>query len=200
MQTLSTILTVSTLLAGTAGAALAQSQGEWTLGLGVGYLEPDSSNGTLAGQAATVGDDTQAIITAEYFIRDNIGIELLAATPFKHSIALGGTNIGETKHLPPTISLNYHFANNSAWTPYVGAGLNYTVFFDESTALGDLDIDDSFGLSVQAGVDYALSDKAAMRLNVRYFDIESDVKLDGADIGKVEIDPFLIGISYVQRF
>ncbi len=196
-------LTLSTALVALAAPAFAQSQGDWTVGIGVGYLDPKSDNGTLAGLDAEVDDDTRPIFTVEYFIRDNLGIELLASTPFEHDITLGGSiDAGSTKHLPPTLSLNYHFPTNSAWKPYVGAGLNYTIFFDESTPLGggDLELDNSFGVSVQAGLDYQITEKGAVRLNVRWFDIDSDVKLDGVDIGTAEIDPWLVGVSYVHRF
>ncbi|NVO54642.1 OmpW family protein [Rhodobacteraceae bacterium B1Z28] len=194
-------LTLSTALVALAAPAFAQSQGDWTLGIGVGYLDPKSDNGTLAGSKAEIDADTRPIFTAEYFVRDNLGIELLAATPFSHDITLGGsTDAGSVKHLPPTLSLNYHFPTNSAWKPYVGAGLNYTIFFDESSPLGDLEVDNSFGVSLQAGLDYMVTDNGAIRLNVRWFDIDSDVKLDGADIGTAEIDPWLVGVSYVHRF
>ncbi len=194
-------LTLSTALVALAVPAFAQSQGDWTLGIGVGYLDPKSDNGTLAGLDADIDSDTRPIFTAEYFIQDNLGIELLAAVPFKHDITLGGSvDAGSVKHLPPTLSLNYHFPTNSVWKPYVGAGLNYTIFFDEDSPLGDLNVDDSFGVSLQAGLDYMVSEKGAVRLNVRWFDIDSDVTLDGNDIGKAEIDPFLVGLSYVHRF
>ncbi len=193
-------LMLSTALVALAAPAMAQNQGDWTVGVGVGYLDPKSDNGTLAGLDTDIDADTSAIFTVEYFVQDNLGIELLAATPFSHSIALGGTDLASTKHLPPTLSLNYHFATNSAWKPYVGAGLNYTIFFDEKSALGDLDIDNSFGVSLQAGLDYMVTEKGAVRLNVRWFDIDSDVKLNGTDIGTAEIDPWLVGVSYVHRF
>ncbi len=194
-------LTLSTALAGLAVPAFAQSQGDWTLGVGVGYLDPKSDNGTIANFDAEIDADTRPIFTAEYFIRDNLGIELLAATPFSHDITLGGSvDAGSVKHLPPTLSLNYHFPTNSAWKPYVGAGLNYTIFFDEQSDLGELKVDNSFGVSLQAGLDYMVTEKGAVRLNVRWFDIDSDVTLDGADIGTAEIDPWLVGVSYVHQF
>ncbi|KUJ79329.1 OmpW/AlkL family protein [Ruegeria profundi] len=194
-------LTLSTALVALAAPTFAQNQGDWTVGVGVGYLDPKSDNGTLAGFDAEVDADTSAIFTVEYFVRDNLGVELLAATPFSHEVTLGGSvDAGSVKHLPPTLSLNYHFPTNSVWKPYVGAGINYTIFFDESSPLGDLEVDDSVGVAVQAGLDYMVSENGAVRLNVRWFDIDSDVELDGNDIGTAEIDPWLVGISYVHRF
>lgn len=191
---------ISALVALAAGPALAQSQGDITFGIGFGNVNPKSDNGTLAGNDTTIASDNSLILTAEFFIRDNIGIELLAATPFEHDISIAGVGDASTKHLPPTLSLNYHFPTNSAFKPYVGAGINYTTFFEEDTALGSLDLDDSFGISVQAGVDYFFSDNGAIRLNVRWFDIDTDARLDGTPIGTAEIDPILIGVSYVRRF
>lgn len=170
--------------------ALAKSQGDWTLGIGVGYIDPKSDNGSLAELSAEVDSDTRPIFSAEYFFRDNWGVELLLATPYEHSVTLeGGIDAGSTKHLPPKLSVNYHIPTNGPWKPYVGAGLNYTTFFDEDSSLGDLDVDDSFGFSAQAGLDYLISDTGALRLNVRWFDIEADVSLDGNDIGTLDIDP-----------
>lgn len=183
-----------------AGPALAQSHGDWTFGIGVASVDPSSDNGTLAGSNVSVASDESLIFTVEYFVRDNLGIELLAATPFEHDITIDGVGEASTKHLPPTLSLNYHFTNDSAWKPYVGAGINYTNFFDEETALGSLDLDDSFGFAVQAGVDYQISDTGSIRLNIRWFDIDTDAKLDGAPIGTAEIDPLLFGLSYVHKF
>ncbi|MCL6283998.1 outer membrane beta-barrel protein [Ruegeria sp. 2012CJ41-6] len=201
MKLRNALLTSALAMVAITGPALAQSQGDWTLGVGVGYLHPKSDNGTVAGTELNVGNDTRPIFTAEYFVRDNLGVELLAATPFEHDLSLSGVGkIGSTKHLPPTLSLNYHFPTQSKFTPYVGAGINYTIFFDEDSALGDLSIENSWGLALQAGVDYQISDAGSMRLNVRWFDIDSDVKLDGTKIGKAEIDPWLVGLTYVHRF
>lgn len=185
----------------TFGTSLAaQSQGDWTLGLGVGWVDPKSDNGTLAGGSTTIDSDARPTITGEYFIRDNVGIELLAATPFSHDISINGTNVGSTKQLPPTLSVNYHFPTQSAFKPYVGLGVNYTTFFDESSPLGTLGIDDSFGVAVQAGLDYELNDRGALRFNVRWINIESDVALNGTNIGTVKIDPIVVGAAYVFKF
>lgn len=195
------MLLLGSALTVAAAPVLAQSQGDWTIGVGVGNVNPRSDNGILANTDVEIGDGTALIFTAEYFVRDNLGIELLAATPFKHDISLAGVGeIGDTRHLPPTLSLNYHFPTQSAWKPFVGLGVNYTDFFEESSSLGKLELDSSWGASVQAGLDYQISDRGAVRLNVRWFDIDTDATLDGADIGTANIDPILIGVSYVHRF
>ncbi|WP_149142571.1 OmpW/AlkL family protein [Gemmobacter caeruleus] len=194
-------LALACLAAVTLGApALAQSAGEMTLGLGLGFVNPKSDNGIVAGGTTTIDGNARPTVTFEYFIRDNLGIELLAALPFKHDINVGGAKAGVTKHLPPTLSLNYHFPTGGALTPFVGLGVNSTLFFQDRSPLGDLKIDNSWGLAAHLGVDYALSEKGALRMDLRYIDIDSDVKLNGAKVGRVEVDPLVAGVSYVMKF
>ena len=201
MKSCSPLLSATALAAALlAGPALAQSAGDLTIGFGAAVVAPKSDNGTLAGAAATVDNGTRPSITVEYFIRDNLGIELLGALPFKHGINLNGAYAAETKHLPPTISLNWHFPTGGALKPFVGLGLNYTAFFEERMAGHELKIEDSFGVAAHLGADWALDDKRAMRFDLRYIDIDADVTLDGAPIGKVEVDPLVAGISYVMKF
>ncbi|WP_299549803.1 OmpW family outer membrane protein [uncultured Tateyamaria sp.] len=184
-----------------AGGVSAQSQGDWTLGVGLGGVFPDSDNGTVASSTADVDEGYALTITGEYFFLDNWGIELLAATQFKHDVSLSGSGeIGSVKHLPPTLSVNYHFPTQTVWKPYLGIGVNYTTFSDESSRLGDLELDDSWGVAVQAGIDYAISDRDAFRANIRWIDIDSDVRLDGAKVGTAEIDPIVLNFAYVRRF
>ena len=150
-------ISLAALVAVLAMPALAQQAGDWTIGLGVGSVMPKDDNGTVAGNLdVEVGNDARPTLTVEYFVRDNIGIELLAATPFEHDVNIDGVGkVGTVKHLPPTLSVNYHWDTGSAFKPYAGIGLNYTSFWDESTegALdgNDLDLEHSFGLAVQAG-------------------------------------------------
>ncbi|MEK0162986.1 OmpW family outer membrane protein [Phaeobacter sp. A36a-5a] len=193
-------LALSAALAALAGPALAQSQGDWTLGIGIANVNPKSDNGRLAGAAATIDDDTALTFTAEYFIRDNIGIELLAASPFEHDISLNGAYTATTKHLPPTLSVNYHFPTQTRFKPFVGVGINYTTFFEESSPAGVISLDDSVGLALNLGADWQISDRGALRVNVRYMDIETDVTLNGTKIGTAEIDPITVGFGYVHRF
>lgn len=180
--------------------ALAQSAGDMTLGLGLGFVQPKDDNGIVAGGTTEIGSNTRPTITFEYFIRDNIGLEVLAALPFKHDIKIGGAKVGTTKHLPPTVSVNYHFPTGGALKPFIGAGINYTTFFEDHSPLGDLKIDNSWGLAAHLGVDYAISEKGALRMDLRYLDIDSDVKLNGAKVGRVEVDPLVAGVAYVMKF
>jgi outer membrane protein len=174
---------------------------DWLFRVGAHNVSPKSDNHPV------VNVDAAASLTFNftYMVNDNIGVELLAAAPFKHDINLnGGGRVGDTKHLPPTLSLQYHFLPEARFRPYVGAGLNYTLFFSENTtgalAGNDLELDPSFGLSAQLGADIQLTDTWFMNVDLRWFDIDTDAKLGGADIGTVEIDPYAIGISIGRKF
>lgn len=199
-------LRIATVLALLAQPALAQSQGDWTLGLGLANVNPKSDNGALAGGTVPtrIGDSTRPTITVEYFIRDNLGIELLAATPFKHTIRSNGTQIGTVKHLPPVLSLQYHFDATPKMKPFVGIGVNFTGVFDESArgplAGNHLQVGNSWGLAAHLGADYWLSPRSALRADLRWIDIDPEVRLNGARIGKVQIDPVVAGVSYVIKF
>ncbi len=200
-----TALTLSTALCCAAVPALAQSQGEFTLGFGLHSVTPDSSDSVTTAGLIDVDANIRPTLTFEYFIARNLGIELLVAWPFEHDINLVGTGeIAEIKHLPPTLSLQYHFVNQSRATPFIGAGVNYTFFFDESArgalAGTPISLDDSFGIALHAGVDFDISDRSALRADVRWIDIDTDVTVGGADIGRVNIDPIVFGLAYVMKF
>ena len=190
----------------TATPALAQQAGDWTFGLGAHVVAPKSDNGSLAGGAleADVGDNWRPTITGEYFFRDNWGLEVLASLPFHHDIELNGVKAGSTKHLPPTVSLQYHFTGSEKVKPFIGAGVNYTLFFSQDTtgplAGADLDLDNSFGLALHGGLDFAVGTNKFVRLDARWIDIDTDVKVNGASVGTVNIDPMVYGAAFVWKF
>nr|WP_298133682.1 OmpW family outer membrane protein [uncultured Pseudoxanthomonas sp.] len=203
-----TLIPVAIALAlGAAVPAFAQSKGDWTLGIGAHQVNPTSGNGSLAGGTLPldIDSDVKPTITFEYFLRDNLGLEVLAALPFKHDIAVDGVGtVGSTKHLPPTVSLQYHFNRQGRVSPFLGAGLNYTTFFSEDTqgtlAGTHLKLEDSWGLAAHAGLDIKVSERGAVRVDARWIDIDTDVKVDGADLGTANIDPLVYGVAYVLTF
>lgn len=206
------VLTRSTLalalaLAAVATPAAAQSAGDWTFGIGAHQVAPKSDNGSVANGTLDleVGDSVRPTITGEYFLRDGLGIEVLASLPFQHDIAIDGVGkVGSTRQLPPTVSLQYHFNPQGTVSPFVGAGINYTTFFSEDTSGilegAELELEDSWGLAAHAGVDFAVGQRGAVRLDVRWIDIDSDVIVDGEDIGTAEIDPLAYGAAYIFKF
>ena len=202
------ILAVAALALATS-PALAQSAGSWTFGIGAHQVAPKSDNGTLTATPLgdlrmEVGNNARPTITAEYFIRDNLGLEVLAALPFQHDIDVAGVGkVGSTKHLPPTVSLQYHFGQGKV-RPFVGLGLNYTTFFSTKTEGAidgtNLDLSNSWGLAGHIGVDFQVSEKGAIRIDYRKIDIDTKVKVDGARVGTVNIDPIAFGVSAAYRF
>ena len=180
--------------------ANAYQSGDIIVRAGITSVQPnDGVTGTLKTLNAGVKSDTQLGLTATYMFSDKFGVELLAATPFTHKITANGSEIGEAKQLPPTLSLQYYpMGAGSIYQPYLGVGLNYTAFFDEKSSLGELDLDNSWGASVQAGIDYQINDNMLLNAAVWYIDIDTDAKLNGVNIGTVSVDPwvYMIGIGY----
>ena len=185
---------------------LASANDTWFVRAGVHNVDPKSNNGTLANGTLplSIGSSARPSLTVEYFVRDNLGVEVLAALPFQHDISVAGVGkVGSTKHLPPTVSLQYHFGQGKV-KPFVGVGLNYTTFFStksEGAIAGtNLDLSDSWGLAAHLGVDFKVGEKGAIRVDYRKIDIDTSVKLNGADLGTkntVNIDPSVYGIAYV---
>ncbi|MCC2617092.1 outer membrane beta-barrel protein [Aestuariibacter halophilus] len=196
----------------------AYETGDWLVRGGVTTVAPDadSSNVFVGGADLGIGVDvdnnTQLGLNLVYFYTPQLAIEVLAATPFSHDITLNTVGaLGSTKHLPPTVSANYYFNDTSApFQPYVGVGVNYTVFFDEeftdanaAAGFDDLSLDDSFGLSFQLGMDYVIDDKWHVNASARWIDIDTDATftLNGT-AGKVDvdIDPMVYTLSVGYRF
>ena len=180
------------------------AKGDWLLRAGVGVVDPKGNNLTTPLGEVEVDSGTSLTIEGTYMFTDNLGVELLASWPFSHDINLDGTKIGETKHLPPTVSVQYHFNPAGQFRPYVGVGINYTNFFDEDTTgplAGDsLKLDDSWGLAAQAGIDIGITDRWFGNFVVRYADIDTDAKVNGVDLGTVEIDPWVYQAQIGYRF
>lgn len=97
-----------------------------------------------------------------YFLTNNIALELIAAVT-THTVEakgtpLGDVDLGKVDLVPPTLTLQYHFLTQERFSPYLGAGLNYTFFFtDEDGDANNIDYDNSFGFALQAGIDYAVA-------------------------------------------
>jgi len=222
------LLTASLLsLAIAAPLAHAHQAGDIIVRAGAITVDPQESSSDIwvgalgtdvAGSKATLDSDTQLGLNFAYMVTDHVGVELLAATPFSHDVgvkgmpgAFAGLNgkLGELKHLPPTLSVVYYPLDaSSAFQPYLGAGINYTWFFDtelsseaEDKGFSGLDMDDSWGLAAQVGMDYMLTDNIMLNAQVRYIDIDTTgttqilgdkVKVD------VDVDPFvyMVGLGY----
>ncbi len=191
----------------------AKEKGDWIIRAGASYIDPKSDNGSINELGVDVVVDSAAMLTFDgtYMLTNNLGIELLAALPFEHDVKIDdGTNsakVATVKHLPPTLSVVYHFNTQGKFQPYVGAGVNWTIFFDESEKglLNDLDaslsLENSLGLAGVFGIDIMLTDRMFLNGNIRYMDIESDAKITvpgpTTTVLKptVKIDPWVYAIN-----
>ena len=209
MKLQSLVLAAATAL--TMTSAFAVPAGTWTVAAGAHYVDPKSDNGTLNnGLSVDVDGDVRPTISGEYFIADNVGVELLAAIPFHHDITLTDANGNEvdakTQHLPPTLSVQYHFDGYNMpmnVKPFVGVGVNYTTFFKERVYLGngnDLELDDSVGVAGHIGLDIPYAPTESFRIDARYKDIKTDASLNGDKIGEVDISPWVYGVAFVKQF
>ncbi len=207
--------------AAVAGAMLASSpafavqEGDWLVRFGPASVMPNDDSGEvepLADTGVEVGDGTSLGISLTYMLRDNVGIEVLGALPFEHDITGKGSiiddvDIATIEHLPPTVVIEYYFDPGSNVRPYVGAGINYTTFMDESadseleTLVGDTDIelDASTGLAVVGGVDVDINENWFFNASLWYIDIETTAELETTGAGDLEvdvdIDPWVIMIG-----
>jgi len=216
-----------------APAAQAFEAGDFILRAGAAHVAPNDSSDalsvagfgplagartTLAGTELAVDGNTQLGIRASYMVTNNIGIGILGATPFKHNISgksgLGTEKLGETKHLPPTITLQYFpMHSSSKFQPHIGVGVNYTTFFEEKTTsaldgiIGSvansvdsnipasavtsskLKLDDSVGVAVEIGMDYMLSENFGLNAGVWWADINTDATITAfaGDVKAAEI-------------
>ena len=175
-----------------------------------GPVTPGFPTGTVG-----VSDRAAPELDFTYMLTDHVGAELILATT-KHDIsgrgALSGLgDVATTRVLPPTLTLQYHFAPKSHVRPYVGAGINYTTFFSEDasrsleTAIGktDVHLKDSFGYALQAGIDVDLTPRVFVNFDVKYIDIDTTARLTtGSAVNRVDvsIDPIVPAIGIGMRF
>lgn len=184
-------------------------------------VAPNESSGgilpSLPGEKVAVGNSFMPEIDFTYMATDHLGFELVLATT-KHKLSgrtgtTGGIGkLGSTWVLPPTLTAQYHFAPQAKVRPYVGAGINYTVFWNEDASDGleaavgstGVRLSDSFGWAVQAGVDIDIAEKVFVNLDVKYIDMDTTARLATAAIGvqrvKVDINPLVVGVGLGFRF
>lgn len=182
--------------------ALAQ---EWFIRAGATLVDPASDNGDLAGLPADIDSNTQLGITFGYQMTPNIAFELLAATPFSHDVSLQGLGTVATfKQLPPTLNVQYIFNPEGKVSPYIGAGINFTLVYDVE-AVGalageNLGIGNSWGLDGQLGLRFNLANNWDLTADIRYIGIDADVTLNGVDIGTAEVNPMVYSLMVGKRF
>lgn len=192
-----------------AGEGARANEGPWLIRGRAIWVEPDEDASISAiGGDADIDASVMPELDISYFFTENIAAELiLAVSP--HDVAavgtaIGNVDLGDVWLLPPTLLLQYHFTPHAQFRPYVGAGINYTVFFDASAPGGtvtSIDYDNSVGWALQAGVDYDLGGGWLLNGDVKKLFLNTDVSINGGAIAAdVDIDPWIVGAGFGYRF
>ncbi len=191
--------------------ASAHEAGDVIVRVGTATVRPTEGSDNVLGLGSfNINNNTQMGLTLGYMFTDNIGMELLAATPFQHKIGLKSTGtIAEVKQLPPSLMAQYYFGDKrDKLRPYLGLGINYTTFYytnfnqtGRDAGLSDLSVKDSWGVATQAGLDYNLDDNWLINMSVWWMDIDTEVKFKaGGEQQNINtrIDPwvFMFGVGY----
>lgn len=218
-------LMTGSALTGLAGTATAEDS-PWMIRARVLAVLPDESAALSVGGAnvaggAEIGDQYVPEFDITYFFTNNIAAELiLAVTPHDVSavnVTVPGAltnatiDLGDVWLLPPTLTLQYHFQNDTKFKPYIGAGVNATFFFDEDEGpvANGIDYDPSFGPALQAGFDYDLDGKEggfALNADIKKIWINTDVKVDfttalSATVNAdVDINPLVVGVGLAYKY
>lgn len=186
-----------------APVAQAQDTGSWLVRGRALYL--DSANKDTTGLNLSVNNKAFPELDVTYFLAPSMALELVLTYPQKHDIKSNGTVIGSVKHLPPTLSFQYHFTG-LGFRPYLGAGVNYTRFSNVefnpavTAALQPTLKKDSWGLAVGAGADFPLGGGWSLNVDVKKVQIKTTVYSFGAEAGTFKIDPLLASVGVGFRF
>lgn len=172
-----------------------------------GVLPSDGGNIAVAATGADTGLDVSDITSSvipeldfTYFFTKNIAAELILGTTPHKVKATGGVDVGDVWLLPPTLTVQYHPLPDAQISPYVGAGLNYTMFYGESDGLNGFQIQPTVGYALQAGVDYALGGAWSLNLDVKKIFLRPDAKTATLNVNNVRIDPWIVGVGVGYRF
>ncbi len=202
-------------IAALSGVAVAHEAGEVVLRVGVVHADPDVSSskikeegwGRIPGTSVDVKSSTQVGLTGTYMIMPHFGLEASITTPFSHKLrdrwGPGESyNLGKASRLSPTVTAQFFFLNpRSAFQPYVGLGLNYTMFYNEKVSdeakrdwgASDLSMKNSIGVVAQIGMDYKFTNRISMNAAIWKMGMSSKVEWKedwggGTDKYKADVD------------
>lgn len=203
-------LVLAAILVCTSGMAWAKDAGDLLIRLrGIGVL-PDESGTTNIGGDVDIGNAYVPELDFTYFFTKNLAAELILATA-RHDVkvkdsAIGNVDLGSVYLLPPTLTLQYHLFTSQRISPYLGAGINYTIFYgvDEpgGGVVNDVDYDNEFGWVLQAGLDFAIDDRWSFNLDAKKLFLPANVKVNGGAVKSrnADIDPWIVGFGFGYRF
>jgi outer membrane protein len=184
-----------------AGSVAAQ-ESPWLVRARVVNLNMANKDGVAGGALGlSVNDKTIGEVDVSYFFNKNVAAELILSLPQSQGVYSHGASIGGFKHLPPTVTLQYHFTDFQGFKPYVGAGLNYTKITGDNVANGAYHLDsDSYGAAFQAGVDVPLTKQVSLNFDVKKVYIKTDVYSGSTNAGTLKLDPVAVGVGVGYRF
>ena len=192
------IIATTAVCALLSGVAFAQ-EGPWMVRARAVGIDMANKDGTDL--ALTVNNKTIPEVDITYFFNKNLAAELVLTVPQKQTVSSNGVNIGTFKHLPPTLTLQYHFDGSPDYKPYVGAGINYTDIskVDLSAANARLD-SHSWGTAMQIGVDFPIDKNLSFNIDIKKVNIKTNVYVGAADHGVLKLNPTLMGVGLGYRF
>jgi len=197
------ILVAALIAAGVLSSSVALAQ-EGAFMVRVRAVDVLFENGQKEGLPGPIEAESRWIpeIDLSYFITKNIAAELVLTYPQTVDITMAGANIGKVKALPPSLLVQYHFTELGAFKPYVGLGVNYTMFMSRDNILGGVASLErsSFGLAGQVGFDYMFTKNWGVNVDVKYIQMETDVTAGGAKLGKLDLNPITAGVGVSYRF
>lgn len=157
-----------------------------------------------AGSEISANDRLIPEVDFSWFFTKNIAAELVLTYPQTVNIQLNDTYIGKIKALPPSLVLQYHFTDFGAFKPYVGLGVNYTLFSSRDNILGGAVTveNSSVGMVAQVGMDYMFTKSLGLNFDVKYIQMETDVvlKASGTKVGALGLSPFTTGVGLTYKF
>ncbi|WP_352766495.1 OmpW family protein [Mesorhizobium sp. M0146] len=193
-----------------AGAAVTEWPNPWQVRLrALGVITEDSGYvNAVPGSGLSYSNTVTPELDVSYYFTDNIATELILGTTYANIEGQGAIgalgNVGKVWLLPPTLTLQYHFTNFGAFKPYVGSGVNYTIFYNQHAGSAHaLKVKNTFGTALQVGFDYMVDQHWGVNFDVKKLFVKPDfdVTVDGAKLkGKAELDPWLIGAGVTYRF
>lgn len=198
LRSISRLALACSIAAMTALPAAAQTEGPWLVRARAVWL--DSANSDSTGLDLSINNKVIPEVDITYLFSPQWAVELVLTYPQKQTLRAGGTEIGTLKHLPPTLTAQYRFANVSGFTPYVGAGINYTHFSNINLPAGVTIDKNSTGLALQIGADIPLQKGMSLNVDLKKVQIRTDVSAAGAKIGTFKVDPLLLGVGVGWRF
>lgn len=179
----------------------AQETGSWLVRTRAVHLDSVNKDHTDLGANLRINNKWLPELDVSYFFTPNIAAELVLTYPQRQTVYSNGTDIGRFKHLPPTLTAQYHFTELPGFRPYLGVGVNYTNISSVKVLDGAANLKrSSFGLAAQVGVDVPLTNGWLLNLDVKKVQIKTDVRVGGTNHGSFKLDPVLVGIGVGRRF